>query len=123
LAEGYPEEPTPPVRRHCASFLESLAWMLPCESCGYHFRRFLRSYEGGAELASRDRHELSRFVLEAHNAVARHTRPCAPPWTPEDVRVEFGSAVVFSDPPLEWTESSRLIRSLDPAGASCSCQQ
>lgn len=123
LASGYPDDPTPPVRRHCASFLEALAWMLPCESCGYHFRDFLHAYQGGLALVVSCRPELVRFLVAAHNAVSRHTRPEALPWTVDQAEQSYSTpihAVADVDPPVQWVGSSILVRSMKRNSCGCS---
>jgi hypothetical protein len=127
MAEGYPDDPTPPVRRNCAAFLLALPWMLPCESCGYHFRRFLLAYEGSADRVASGRSELRRFLTQAHNEVTRHTRPGAAPWTEDDARDAYGSsaaapaaAAPAAAAALEWIDRSVLLRSTSTAGCACS---
>jgi hypothetical protein len=112
LAAGYPESPTPPTSRSCQRFLRALPWMLPCESCGYHFRQFLRSYPGGSEGICASGSSFQRFLVQAHNAVRARTRPAERPWTPEEAASYYAS---FSrsaalQPPVEWLGGSRLIR-------------
>jgi len=121
LAEGYPEAPSPPARRHCSRFLRALAWMLPCESCGFHFRAFCRAYPGGLRRAASCRQELALFLVEAHNEVARHTRPAAPPWSLEEAEAAYASAPAPpGGPPLVWGGPDRLRRS-EASQAECGC--
>ena len=123
LAEGYPEQPSPPVRRSCEAFLRALPWMLPCESCGFHFRKFVATYPGGVAKISSCKDALRCFVVDAHNAVRAHTRPDARPWTPEDAAKTYARGLGGpAPPPLEWSDGSRLIRSTAEAPkAPCSC--
>jgi len=124
LAEGYPKSPSPPVRRHCKAFLEALPWMLPCESCGFHFRKFLSAYPGGAEKISSCRESLRCFLVDAHNAVRAHTRPDAASWSHEEAAVFYASGVSAGPPPpLKWFGQSHLVRSSqkEQDAPKCSC--
>ena len=123
LAEGYPEQPSPPVKRSCKAFLKALPWMLPCDSCGFHFRKFLATYPGGVAKISSCRDALRCFLVDAHNAIRAHTRPDAKPWTPADASEVYATGRAGPAPaPLEWSDGSRLIRSTGKApAASCSC--
>jgi hypothetical protein len=123
LAAGYPDDPTPPVKKHCAAFLTALPWMLPCESCGFHIREFTLAYAGGVKRAASCRPELVEFLLAAHNDVAARTRPAAAPWTAADAKKAYGSSVETDaqrEPPLEWVDGAGLIRSLNLRGCGCS---
>lgn len=123
LAAGYPESPTPPVRRSCEAFLRSLPWMLPCESCGYHFRQFLRNYPGGVGRIASCREALLCFLVEAHNDVSARTRPGQERWTPERARFVYAAGSAGPAPwPREWSGRSHLVRS-EAGGAptGCSC--
>jgi len=122
LAEGYPKNPSPPVRRHCEAFLKALPWMLPCESCGFHFRKFIFSYPGGADKITSCRDTLRCFLVEAHDAVRAHTRPEAPPWTPAEAETFYASGLRGPPPfPSEWIGQSHLVRSSDREAPKCSC--
>lgn len=124
LAEGYPKSPSPPVRKHCEAFLKAVPWMLPCESCGFHFRKFLLSYPGGLKQISSCREALRCFLVEAHNAVRIHTRPGAPPWTPEEAATFYALGVQGPAPqPKDWFGPSHLTRSSEKAAGEpqCSC--
>jgi len=123
LAEGYPINPSPPVKRSCEAFLKALPWMLPCDSCGFYFRKFLLSYPGGVARIARCRESLRCFLVEAHNAIRAHTRPEASPWTPEDAVREYATGAAGPAPaPLEWSDGSHLIRSTDKTPEpACSC--
>lgn len=110
MAEGYPDHPTPPVARHCAAFLEALPWMLPCEACGFHARRFLKAYPGGAERIAVCRDSLRCFLVELHNSVAVHTRPEAPEWSPARAARFYATGRRTTPAPPEWTTGSRLVR-------------
>jgi hypothetical protein len=125
LAEGYPKTPSPPVQKHCEAFLKAVPWMLPCESCGFHFRKFLMAYPGGAKKIASCRDALRCFLVDAHNAVREHTRPDVSPWTPEEAAVFYASGTVGPPPPpLEWFGQSHLVRSSRKEGEDaplCSC--
>jgi hypothetical protein len=124
LAEGYPKNPSSPVRKHCEAFLNALPWMLPCESCGFHFRKFLFAYPGGVKKITSCRDALRCFLVEAHDDVSAHTRPDAPPWSPEKA-AEFYASGVRGPPPLpgEWFGPSHLVRSSkkEDGEPKCSC--
>jgi len=124
LAAGYPDSPTPPVKRHCAAFLRAIPWMLPCESCGFHFMSFLENYEGGLELIVSCRPELVRFLVEAHNDVSARTRPEELPWTVHRAQEAYAAPVEVEncEPyPLDWFGRSGLVRSVESRG--CGCKQ
>jgi hypothetical protein len=127
LAAGYPPSPTPPVRRSCRAFLEALPWMLPCEACGYHFRQFLLGWPGGSGKAASCRDALQCFLVDAHNAVAAHTRPDARPWTHAEARAfyETGCRTEASPPPRLWSGAAHLVRNRGRVraapGPTCSC--
>ena len=113
MAEGYPDFPTPPVLKRCVAFLEALPWMLPCESCGYHTRDFLKRYPGGPERIASCRDALRDFLVELHNSVARRTRPGEVAWSPEKAARVYASGARGTLPyPLEWSSGSRLVRNL-----------
>lgn len=97
--------------------------MLPCESCGFHLRRFLKNYPGGARHAASCRDALQCFFVEAHNGVSAHTRPDAAPWTPEGAAVFYSTGPLGPEPrPLEWTTGAHLVRTEERAGApACGC--
>jgi len=129
LAEGYPDRPTPPVRRRCAAFLEALPWMLPCEACGFHSRSFLKSYPGGSRKVASCRDALRCFLVELHNAVSSHTRPGRAPWSPAEAEAAYSVGRRGPLPhPEEWAGGSRLVRSEPSEGRDgkkepdqCSC--
>ena len=112
LAEGYPDHPTPPVRRRCASFLEALPWMLPCESCGFHSRAFLKRYPGGTRKISSCRDTLRCYLVELHNSVSKHARPGQAPWSPAKAEQTYSSGKRGAEPyPAAWSSGSLLVRS------------
>ena len=125
LAAGYPKNPTPPVKKSCDAFLRALPWMLPCESCGYHLRKFLRTYPGGAPKAASCREALQCFLVDAHNSVRLHTRPGQRPWTQEEAAKFYEKGPVAPGvPPLEWAGASHLVRCVDKSQEEvpqCSC--
>lgn len=127
MAEGYPDRPTPPVRRRCRAFLEALPWMLPCEACGFHARHFLQQYQGGVKQIASCRDTLRCFLVDLHNAITSHTRPEAAPWSPSQAEREYGTGLRGPRPhPIEWAGGSRLVRSsgatmTGPPPDQCSC--
>ena len=122
LAEGYPQRPTPPVRKSCRAFLDALPWMLPCEACGYHFRIFLQAWPGGSRKAASCQEALQCFFVDAHNAVQLHTRPDALPWTRAEAQAFYSSGCGTSREaaPLLWSGTSLLVRAIatPPAAGS-----
>ena len=110
LAEGYPAFPSAPLRRHCASFLKALPWMLPCAHCGFHLREFLKSYRKSTFLICASRKELRRFLVEAHNSVSKHTRPDEEPWSVGRASRVYGRGPVAKKRALHWSGTSALVR-------------
>ena len=78
LAQNYPEQADRQLRKRWRRFLFALSHLLPCSHCGAHFRRFLRTHSLRDALTGRD--SLVAFLVEAHNAVTRRTRPAQPPY-------------------------------------------
>ncbi len=110
------------MRRSCEAFLKALPWMLPCDSCGFHFRKFLATYPGGFNHICSCREALRCFLVDAHNAIRAHTRPDAQPWTPKDAEVYATGLVGPGPAPLEWSDGSHLVRSTgEVPAAPCSC--
>lgn len=94
------------------AFLEALPWMLPCESCGFHSRAFLKSYPGGTKKVASCRDTLRCFLVELHNSVSRHTRPGQAPWSPAEAEAAYSTGTRGPKPyPEEWASGSRLVRS------------
>jgi len=78
LAQNYPAQADGQLRKRWRRFLFALSHLLPCSHCGAHFRRFLRTHNLRDALARRE--SLVAFLVEAHNAVTRRTRPAQPPY-------------------------------------------
>lgn len=71
IAAQYPFVPTIDDQKHYKLFFETLAFVLPCASCRFHFSKLLRDFPIDEYLESRE--TLSEWVWEAHNKVNTRT--------------------------------------------------
>lgn len=78
LAQSYPEVADDGKQHQCKRFLFALSHMLPCAHCAKHFRAHLRGHD--LRHAVRGKDALVSFLVDAHNAVSRHTRPDQAPY-------------------------------------------
>ena len=78
LAESYPVSADDEKQHQCKRFLFALSHMLPCAHCAKHFRTCLRKPD--LRRAVRGKDALVAFLVHAHNAVSRHTRPNQAPY-------------------------------------------
>jgi len=67
IAAQYPLVPTMDDKKNYKIFFETLAFVLPCASCRFHFSKLLRDFPMDEYLDSRE--TLSEWVWEAHNKV------------------------------------------------------
>ena len=80
MAHNYPtgEDLTDRYKSRCRRFILSVSYVLPCAHCGKHFRSYLRSHKEDFHLAFDSRKNMIKFLVDAHNAVRKHTRPNEP---------------------------------------------
>jgi len=117
---GYPDEPDEEIKEDFWQFFRSLQEVLPCTNCRRHYRKKLRQAEGLRHtlrdpLASRS--QLSRWVVELHNAVNKQSRKEEVKY--EDVYKLFNDTTRLCTSPqntsLLQTEQGGEDRSVAPA--------
>jgi FAD-linked sulfhydryl oxidase len=69
FAHNYPDTPSRERRDGCASFLQGLPSMLPCNLCAEHFQEFVNTYQTSPEQICSSGPKLREFLCEAHNNV------------------------------------------------------
>lgn len=62
---NYPAQPTEQQKTQTLQFFQSIARVLPCESCKTHFIELIKKYP--PTLSNRD--QLSRWIVDMHNHV------------------------------------------------------
>jgi hypothetical protein len=74
----FPEAPSDLKKKACVQMLESLPDLLPCDTCGDHFKNFIEASD--LQEACRSRATLSLLLCRAHNRVneqnGKDTFPC-----------------------------------------------
>lgn len=90
LAQNYPARPSERKARRCLRFLFAVSHLLPCRSCGRHFRKYLREHDVWA--AVKTRASLVALLVGAHNSVSARVRPSRAPFTVEDARALYSTA-------------------------------
>lgn len=73
---GYPDEPDEEIKEDFWQFFRSLQQVLPCANCRRHYRKKLRQAEALRHTLKdpfASRGQLSRWVVELHNAVNKQT--------------------------------------------------
>ena len=64
---SYPDNPTPKDKENFKTFFETLAEMLPCESCRDHYKRTIKEVPIDRYLDSKE--HLFGWLVEQHNRV------------------------------------------------------
>lgn len=67
LSLNYPINPDNNTRLGCISFIQGLAWLLPCKYCSQHARDFVSGVDLQGVSSSRDK--LFEFFWNFHNSV------------------------------------------------------
>ena len=103
FAHNYPEVASEKHRKYCRQFLWSLSHMLPCKSCGKHFRNYLKS--ANWKRATRTQKDLEKMLVECHNEIKRKTTQednDFVPFTIEDSRSTYNKIKRSADLPIIW---------------------
>ena len=68
VAVNYPEAPTESDKVDYKAFIDSLSNVMPCGSCGYHFKQYVDSNPPNMD----NRQSLFNWSVDAHNMVNKH---------------------------------------------------
>lgn len=86
---GYPKKPSLEDKKYYRQFIESLAYILPCESCRNHFHQNLKYYNMSDVLSSRK--NIFEFFVDMHNKVNKKNKKRL--YTYEEVYKYFDSQI------------------------------
>ena len=117
LAAGYPQHPTESKKQKCCQFLRSIAGMLPCPHCAMHFEDFMQRHDPSAAAESRE--ALEEWMVQAHNAVSRHTRPNRLPWSVARARAAYSEQPAAVPLARVWSGSTTCDRRVDFEFRAC----
>ena len=115
LAVNYPIKASKDKQKQCCRFLYSLSHLLPCESCGKEFRKFLKKND--YQHCVQGRMQLTILLMNAHNNIKKHTRPYAKPWTLQDIIRKYKTVLVRRPLSRLWSSNPE---SHDQKDCSCS---
>lgn len=65
IAFAYPEQPTADQQQAARNFLQSLAYLLPCEKCRQHYSEYLQANPPAVE----NRTTFAMYLNKFHNSV------------------------------------------------------
>ncbi len=80
---NFPENPSDEQRRDYIDFFSSLGPVIPCPSCGMHYRKYVKENPIEAD----DRNKLAKWVYDLHDDVNKRNGKTSP--TFEDVTKDY----------------------------------
>jgi hypothetical protein len=91
MAQHYPEHASPEHRQACENFVGAIPYMLPCSTCGDHFRDFVGRYtlENGSMCTGQA--NLANFFCEGQNRVNQGTDKPLFSCCPAHLKATYGS--------------------------------
>lgn len=89
LASQYPENPNEEKKNDFRQFLNFLAKVFPCSTCGNHFQEFLKENDDKLSNALMSRDKLEEFIYNFHGFVNIRTGKKAYPISLDEVRKSY----------------------------------